>query len=232
SQGWKVFSANVINAGESLEEHWLRNQGKVSQRRMKWAATKGGDTAKKLIASHEKKKGALEKMIKSQKWDYVVLQPWLCKRLPHEYAGKIIGMIRETSPKAKIIMYMTWSTCEKCIAEAKENKAAVAATGLAKIISEKKYPEVFLRRKKTDFHPGQNGAYMIGCTIYATSTGKSPVGLPSKFVMRTTYDFGKFREGEKEAEFKIEPAVAKKLQEVAWEACQKQTENEKRHGAE
>ena len=218
SRGWKVFSASQIHAGETLEEHWLRNQGKVSKRRIEWAKTKGGETLDKLIQGHEKNKGQFEKLIRSQKWDYVVLQPWLCKNIPHKYAELIIGMIRETSPKTEVIMYMTWSTCEECIAEAKENKVKVAPTGLAKNICNEKHPEIFLHRKEGDFHPGQTGAYMIGCTIYSTITGKTPTGLPSKFVMKTTYDFGKFREGEKEAVFSLDPEIASKIQKVAWEA--------------
>ncbi|MFP4380707.1 MAG: hypothetical protein ACLFUS_09420 [Candidatus Sumerlaeia bacterium] len=93
-----------------------------------------------------------------------------------------------------------------------------------------------LHRTEKDSHPGYGGGYLIACTLYASITGESPVGLPNSMMVPVSYDFpfvlrsegyaDNFREIDKSkpVEWTIAADTGRYLQEKTWEAFQKSRE--------
>lgn len=61
---------------------------------------------------------------------------------------------------------------------------------------------------KDGIHLNETGSYVVGCTYFATLFKESPVGLPSE-------PYGK-----------IDPAVAKVIQETVWKTVREHAESE------
>jgi hypothetical protein len=145
--------------------------------------------------------------------------------------------IRKTSPNAIIIIQCTWSgennpegqiraDLETSTA-ARRNNLHVIYGGDAMHLANIGRPELDLWRPHGGGHQGYLGIYAMSCTAYALMTNQNPVGLPEKFLKRSSYGhdpkyIDKSSDGGKEARvvFKMEKDVAKYLQEVAWRVHQ------------
>lgn len=74
---------------------------------------------------------------------------------------------------------------------------------------------------KDDHHPSAEGSYLEACVLYATFTGRSPVGATSKINgTPIEEDEGKVLEGRTETLVEIPSGIARTLQQVAWDTVQ------------
>jgi hypothetical protein len=124
-----------------------------------------------------------------------------------EYTRKNADIVRAKG--AKPIFFMSWAYADKPemtaqLAEAytlagNANNALVIPAGLAFANSVAKQPELnlYVPDKR---HPSLAGTYLAACVVFASLTGKSPVG--------NAYVAG------------IDPPTAKFLQEIAWDTVQ------------
>jgi hypothetical protein len=140
-------------------------------------------------------------MIKSEKWDYVVIQEIFNAREQEfqDYAAKFDDLIRQSG--SKTILFATANVTEYYSASfrypdafkklndmqlsfGKTRRIPVAAAGYAwmKYLgpnpSEKQRLDLYHPDKG---HPGPKGTYLYACLLYAVITGKTPEGLTSEF---------------------------------------------------
>jgi hypothetical protein len=140
--------------------------------------------------------------------------------------------VRAHSPGSKIILFPWWiprgpkvtnegamEVFRSCALAAKSNNIWVATTGPAFMEARLERPDLKITKSKTDAHPGQDGAYINACSLYAIVTDKSPVGLPSTLEMKSP-------EG-KRVSFAIAAENAKYLQTLAWKVYQREIKNTK-----
>ncbi len=158
-------------------------------------------------------------------WDFVILQNHSRSTLDDRadfdvYGRKFIDLVK--SKDAEPVLYMTWARAgqledQAVITEAysslgHRNGIKVAPVGLAfeKWITE--HPDVPLHIHD-DNHPTGEGSYLAACVIYATTSGKSPVGLPNVIEGANWVT-----KGNRLAD--LTPEMAKDLQETAWAVVQ------------
>jgi hypothetical protein len=129
--------------------------------------------------------------IRSQKWDYVVLQDRSGGPLEElesfrTHARRLDGEIKRQG--AQTVLYMTWSNkfrpgTQKILADAygtlaAELGAALAPVGLA--WEKAQDLDVGLNLYHIDErHANPTGAYLTACVFYAVFFNRSPVGLPA-----------------------------------------------------
>ncbi len=170
--------------------------------------TPGGCT----LEQHWKTGKALT-LIRSRRWDYVVLQdqsqaPLLNRKSMNEYARKFEAEI--TKQGATPILYMTWApqnqpADQAAISSAYERLARALQARLAPVGNAWKLalaadPKLVLHDGDQK-HPNATGTYLAACVFYATLYGKSPGGLPGGFAGLTDQE-------------------ARQLQTIAWKAVQ------------
>ena len=105
--------------------------------------------------------------------------------------GQFKKLAADANPKCRIVLYMTWGYRSARFEEmsdilaaayrkaAADNGVACAPVGIAWKHSLKAKPGLTLHTGD-DSHPNAAGTYLAACTLYATISGKSPVGLPAK----------------------------------------------------
>ena len=80
-------------------------------------------------------------------------------------------------------------------------------------------PNLNIVKSKTDRHPGNHGAYLLACSLFAIIADKSPVGLPATLSLAspdgTKRDFG------------LAPDDAKYLQDLTWKIYQREIKDTK-----
>lgn len=204
--------------------------------------------------------GSTRKLLASQKWDYVVLQETslyggsetngtpVIGKPPTAYFNSVrtwVPLLRAAG--AKPILEMTWgrrlprpdgpSAMQKDVAEAvytigKEMGVNVAPVGLA--FEEARRRLVTLELHTYDgSHPSAAGSYLAGLVIYATLTGRNPMGAPSLIYGRTftsvpaatyggTIDWRVVEKGTRVPLVDLRDATATELQRVAWDVVSKQ----------
>ena len=170
--------------------------------------TPGGCT----LEQHWKSGKALT-LIRSRRWDYVVLQdqsqaPLLNRKSMNEYAQKFDAEIRKQG--ATTILYMTWAPQNKpadqaAISTAYERLARDLQARLAPVGNAWKMALAADRKlvlhDGDQKHPNATGTYLAACVFYATLYGKNPEGLPGGFVGLTNDE-------------------ARRLQTIAWQSVQ------------
>jgi hypothetical protein len=206
--------------------------------------------------------GNTRKLLASQKWDYVVLQetslyggtdaqgnkPPQIAKPPVAYFGAVKTWVPLIAAAGgKTVLEMTWgrrlprpdgpSPMQKDVAEAvysiaRETGAMVAPVGLA--FEEARRRMVTLELHTYDgSHPSAAGTYLAALVIYATITGRNPVGAPSLVYGRTftsvpaatyggTIDWRVVEKGSRVPLVDLRDATAAELQRVAWEVVSKQ----------
>ncbi len=107
----------------------------------------------------------------------------------------------------------------RCVEQAKLNNIWVATTGPAFMEARLERPALHITKSKTDAHPGNHGAYINACSLFAIISDKSPVGLPATLRIKAT--------GGREEDFAIAPDDAKYLQELAWKVYHREIKNTK-----
>jgi hypothetical protein len=179
--------------------------------------TPGGCTLKRHV-----EEGKAAKLIAQELWDVVVLQehslgPIKDPQQMQAYARQLDARIRARG--AKTVFYLTWArqntpqtqaTLNKAyFAIARELHAEVAPVGMAWQRALTADPKLELHQKDHS-HPTPQGSYLAACVFYGTLLGKSPEGLP-----------GQLKRGSKTL-VSIEPALAKRLQQLAWKTVQEE----------
>jgi hypothetical protein len=130
-------------------------------------------------------------LIRSRKWDYVVLQdqsqmPLLRPETLSAYGRKFDEAIR--SAGAKTIFYQTWAPQDQPERQAaisaayaklaRERRALLAPVGDAwQAASGEKRSSLY---EKDGRHPSAAGSYLAACVFYATINGADPAGLPGR----------------------------------------------------
>ena len=208
-----IQAEQVSPGGYTFEEHWN-------------------------IAERARQKGVTEnatlKAIQKGGWDAIVLQAYTdVVKQPDDFQkyGRLLAEeVRKA--KARLVFYETWphgkSTVPSPEAIAKYNAqyfslakatgGTVSPVGIAFEMVKTRKPEmgrlIHYGKEGNDEHPSYVGAWLIACIHVATLYGKSPVGLPNEL----------FRsEAERKAGkplIKVEPDVAKFLQEAAADAIE------------
>jgi hypothetical protein len=182
----------------------------------------------------------------TKKWDYLVIDAWHLGREPVEKdparasvppgfpkaVSAFANEVRAHSPGCKIILFPWWiprgpkvtnegamEVFRSCVEQAKTNVLWVATTGPAFMEARLARPDLKITVSNTDAHPGNEGAYLNACSLYAIIADKSPVGLPA--ALEITSPAGKKKS------FVLAPEDAKYLQELAWKIYQREIKNTK-----
>lgn len=163
----------------------------------------------------------VQKTFKKGEWDLIVLQQGPSasrdgRQLLLDYARLFAPEIRRVGARPAI--YMVWPSADRRPIDldrsseshqmaAEENDAVLFPAGEAWRAAWRRDPSLVL---DTDgLHPNKTGAYLTALVFYQGLYGKSPVGLPSQLRLRSG------------GSIKIEPGLAKMLQESAAEANEK-----------
>ena len=190
---------------------------------------------------------AVSAMLSSkQVWDYVIMDAWHLGRGPTDQGqgrasvapgfpkavAVFVKQVRAHSPQCNIILFPWWipggpkatkegamEVFHSCVEQAKVNNLWVATTGPAFMEARLERPDLNITKSKTDAHPGNHGAYLNACSLFAMITDKSPVGLPATLRLTAT--------GGTKQKFEIAPDDAKYLQEFAWKVYQREIKNTK-----
>src|SRR6266446_6661375 len=141
-----------------------------------------------------------------------------------------VKQVRAHSPKCKIILFPWWipggpkatnegvmEVFHSCVDQAKVNNIWVATTGPAFMEARLERPDLHITKSKTDAHPGNHGAYVNACSLFAMIADQNPVGLPATLTITGT--------GGRKVDFTIAPDDAKYLQELAWKVYQREIKN-------
>lgn len=131
-------------------------------------------------------------VIGKEKWDAVVLQDQ-SGRPAMDPEGTIADVVRFEklihAKGARTILFMTWGHADDSFKEmskiialtysraAVKSGAEIAPVGLAWFQAIQKDAKLVLHSPDGS-HPNVKGTYLAACVIYATLTGRSPVGLP------------------------------------------------------
>lgn len=134
--------------------------------------------------------GEVQKRLKSERWDYVVIQGQSGEVLydnqgMREYGKKLAEVVKAAG--AKPVFYMLWErrdlpgTFEQIIRPtytemARDNEAGLAPVGAAWMESLKLQPKLALHRPDGN-HSNDTGRYLTACVFYALFTGERPQGL-------------------------------------------------------
>lgn len=134
--------------------------------------------------------GAVQKRLKSERWDYVVIQGQSGEVLydnqgMREYGKKLAEVVKAAG--AKPVFYMLWErrdspgTFEQIIQPtytemARDNEGGLAPVGAAWMQSLKLQPKLALHRPDGN-HSNDTGCYLTACVFYALFTGERPQGL-------------------------------------------------------
>lgn len=193
----RIKTDRSLTGGATLEYHWNQGDGK--------------DTPRGKIAG--------------EKWDYVVVQEFLGYAAPEkfvEFSDKFRALIEQQG--SKMVLLSTAHVLDKIpdgfkevhaqnSARAKDLKVILVPGGNAWLAYWGDQPTAEQRLdlfNPDKGHPGPKGTYLYACTLYATLTGQSPVGLAAAPVYPT--------HGSRED--KISPEQAKQFQEAAWKVYQ------------
>jgi hypothetical protein len=173
---------------------------------------------------------ALDRMLSSRVWDYVIMDAWQFKRGATDAPGfpdaiaAFVKQVRAHSPRCKIILFPWWipagpdatndgvlKVFQRCVEAARQNEIWVATTGPAFMEARLARPDLRVTVSEQDAHPGVHGVYINACSLFAILTGESPAGLPAAFKLT-----GRYRD------FTIAAEDAKYLQELAWKVYQRE----------
>jgi len=241
AQGWQVETDKIYgpgltvvrlmrhNAGLALTKHQHKLE---SLKKQAGAQSQAYREMKKQIYDFVNRfKGVFDKKIEQGHWDYVVLDAHPLWGTPEEFNQRLdeaIFKIRQTNPQAKIILYSlekssrSMNEAEKMAYQDLAFKAAVRNGVLAvpkdklRQVAHAARPDLSIYRSPTDHHDGIAGAYLTACGLYRVLTGKTPLGLPNRLLIPTSYDF---HQGEQHAEFFIPQQAAQMLQIIARDVC-------------
>jgi hypothetical protein len=143
------------------------------------------------LAGHWKN-GTAEKAIRSDKWNYVVLQDQSAatRRQPRELFDSVRRFATLVRPEgATPVVFETWANARN-YAQQKKIAAVYKRVGRSVGIAVIPVGDVFFKAQRElpnlnlyerdQHHPNKVGTYLNACVFYARLIKKSPVGLPAK----------------------------------------------------
>jgi hypothetical protein len=141
----------------------------------------------------------------------------------HSATRELVGMIRAEG--ARPALYMTWAkepfpTQSVTLSQAyrsigTEMGVPVAGVGEAWAEVRRVRPELNLHVSDGS-HPNAAGSYLAACVIYATVTGRSPIGAPRE-ITGAPWDFaGRVESSQPTILVSLSPEEAEFLQSIAW----------------
>jgi hypothetical protein len=183
--------------------------------------------------------------IRKQHWDFVVMNEQSAlgggkvngeKRIGNpanffKYAGMFDAEIQKSG--AKTVILMTWkdrddpdriqNDLNSAFLEFRKQMhggVVLVPVSSAWALTRKTAPEINLYFDD-NHHPSKEGSYLEACAIYATLTGNSPVGAPTKVEGAPVADAdGAVLTDKTKTLLNLSPRIASKLQEIAWKAEQ------------
>jgi hypothetical protein len=185
-------------------------------------------------------KGDAHRVLREKDWKFVILQDETLLETNAAPAGKPGSVVEAFRPfarnwaqvvqdvRAVPIFFLTWPRKEApdvqaflnsaYFSVAKEAEAKVAAVGIAWAQVQKGHPEIDLYAAD-GVNPSPAGSYLAACTLFATTFGLNPEGLPAKAGGRpVNLETGKIESEKLEFLVDLPPAQAKVLQQAAWAA--------------
>lgn len=150
-----------------------------------------------FLADHVESKRSME-VVNSRKWNVIVLQAQKYSTTgrysyPHDAAAELTAIGKEQG--AIVVMFPEWgrrghdeegARVQKLHEEiAAETGAVVSPVGLAWDLARKEKPKLALHAQDGN-HSSPAGAYLTGCVLYATITGRDPRGLDENGGVRVT----------------------------------------------
>jgi hypothetical protein len=172
------------------------------------------------------------KKLRDGDWDVVVLQGHHYVYRGNEqrdltYGRKLAEEVLKK--KARLIYYMLWPSrpdrgnpenlekIRKVYRQLRgQTGGQIAAAGDAFALALAKRPDLEKDLYFRDgYHPGVLGSYLVACSVFSALYERTPVGLPGKLFPTEV------SERRNEPCCDVDPATARFLQEVAWEAAQK-----------
>jgi hypothetical protein len=145
----------------------------------------------------------------------------------HNAARELVTMIRADG--AKPALYMTWAKEAFPMQSEKLSRAyhaigtdlglPVAAVGEAWAEVLRVRPELKLHISDGS-HPNPAGSYLAACVIYATVTGRSPLGAPREITGGPWNVAGPIESPQPTILVSLSPADAEFLQRIAWRVAQ------------
>ncbi|MEQ1760835.1 MAG: SGNH/GDSL hydrolase family protein [Vicinamibacterales bacterium] len=179
--------------------------------------------------------------IDRQKWDFVVLQEQSAlgagtevgngalspPGLFHESVRKFVPRIRAGGSTP--LLLMTWARLSRPDDQAlltsayesigQELGVTVSPAGLAWQEARRLWPTLSLHVADGS-HPNPTGTYLTACVLYATITGRDPRGAAAKI---DGHPYSRARQGIDQDQtttlVSLEPALAKRLQSLAWDVA-------------
>jgi hypothetical protein len=157
------------------------------------------------------------KTIESRKWDYVVLQQGPSSTSINRDSLRLMTLRFQpyiAAAGARAVLFSAWPTADRrqdFTRAAESYQLAAADVGGIYAPVATSWVEAWNRQPDVELysdglHASQIGTYLAALTIYASITGKSPVGLPNSFQLRNG------------AAVNVPAALNAALQEAAWAA--------------
>jgi hypothetical protein len=211
----QIYFNDLPRTVEALAESGPQAQPRIKASQL----TPGGASLESLWNKGTEKSSARAK-IAEEKWDYVVLQEHFNAKAEsfNQYAPLFHELIEKNGSKTVFFCTASISTLypkgflqmhDMQVAMGKKLNVPVATAGKAWLSywGDDPTPEQRLALYDADkAHPGKKGSYLYACSLYATLTGHTPVGLTHRVP--------------KQPEATIAPEEAKKFQEAAWRLYQ------------
>ncbi|AEA42702.1 DUF4886 domain-containing protein [Fluviicola taffensis] len=160
------------------------------------------------------KRKKLERALRKENWDVIVLQgssrdmlrdSVRFKEKTFPALDKLLGLIHTTQKQAKVYFYMTWpykngdrkikrfanpDSMLMAVSDGYSNlrnryKTPVIPVGKVWRAYSLKYPKSNLYVRDNS-HPSYSGSYLVACTMYSVIIGKSPVGASNVSIYDNT----------------------------------------------
>lgn len=241
ARGVESVSAAVTAGGETLRGHLATNRGEVPTWRERRITERGRQATKAVAdvtaalrakrAEWAARAGTLDHaFVDAGPWDVVVVQPGRGIVEPELFgvlpaARALTKYFRTHSKDATIVLYAAWADPRDGASQpevdvtarriARENDLVLAPVGTAMHAAFAERPDLDIFVSLGDPHPGRDGGYLIACVLYASITGKSPIGLPANLETRYAVEHPDKRQN-RLVGYRLPEADAKFLQDVAW----------------
>ena len=189
-------------------------------------------------------KGEARALLRTAKWDYVVLQDqstlgvnYFVEGTVHvstdevfrPYADKWVSAIRDAGGEP--VFYLTWARrsvpedqaalSAAYIRAARSTRSSLAPVGIAWKDARDRFPDIDLFQKD-DSHPSPAGSYLAACVLFSTIFKTHPTGAPERIIGPTVnLETGQVDTARTTVLVDLPPAQARQLQRVAWAAWQR-----------
>jgi hypothetical protein len=205
SPALRIHTRAVARPGVRLQQHWDRGEALAALRQGRWDY---------VVLQEQSTLGLL--LIEGR---HEVNDPGLAF---HPYARRFAEEARKVG--AQPLFLLTWARrdtpesqarlTQAYMSVARELGAPIIPAGLAWARARAEFPEVVLHHEDGS-HPSPAGSYLTASALYATLTGRSPVGLASTLTGPPMPE-GVLQAGKTVTLASLTPEQAEHLQRLAW----------------